>query len=193
MNIAIVAYGAGNTRSVQFALERMGASVIVSSDAGMIQSADKVIVPGVGAAAPAMQSLKAAELDTVITALKQPVLGICLGMQLFCAHSEEGDVPCLGIFNQEVRKFTGGEKVPQVGWNSVSALRPPLFAGIADDAYFYFVHSYFAGIGAGTIGVTDYMGRYSAALMKDNFYGVQFHPEKSGAAGERLLQNFLEL
>jgi glutamine amidotransferase len=191
--IVIVKYNAGNVQSVQYALDRLGVRAVWSDDPAIIRGADRVIFPGVGAAKPAMQYLKSAGLDVVICGLKQPVLGICLGLQLFCAHSEEGDTDCMGIVPNSVRKFVPGkgQKVPHMGWNTLQSMSGPLFEGIARDAHFYFVHSYYATMGASTVGSTDYLLPFSAALAWDNFYAVQFHPEKSGAAGQRILQNFL--
>jgi imidazole glycerol-phosphate synthase subunit HisH len=195
-DIIIIKYNAGNIQSVLFALDRIGVKATVTDDRNRIRSADKVIFPGVGEARSAMAYLKEKGLDKVILSLKQPVLGICLGMQLMCRHSEENDTACLGIFDEEVRKFTVGDtglKVPQIGWNTIGDLKTPLFDGVADPSYCYFVHGYFAAKGVHTIAETDYAGPYSAALHRDNFYGVQFHPEKSAAVGARILQNFLNL
>jgi glutamine amidotransferase len=195
-NIVIIRYNAGNIQSVLFALERIGVNATVTDDPEKIRAADKVIFPGVGEARSAMAYLKEKGLDRVITALTQPVLGICLGMQLMCRHSEENDTECLGIFGEDVRKFDvrgTGLKVPQIGWNTISGLKTALFEGIPDPSFCYFVHGYFAAKGEHTIAVTDYAGSYSAALHRDNFYGVQFHPEKSAAAGARILKNFMNL
>jgi glutamine amidotransferase len=200
MKIAIVKYNAGNIQSVLYALERIGKQALVTDDHAEIQAADKVIFPGVGEASTAMAYLSARGLDTLIRDLRQPVLGICLGMQLMCRHSEENDTECMGIFEEEVRKFdpernpSGGEiiKVPQIGWNTIDDLQSPLFAGLAAGSYCYFVHGYYAAKGKHTIATTDYILPYSSALHKGNFYGVQFHPEKSAQAGERILRNFLE-
>lgn len=193
MNIVIVKYNAGNIHSVQNALHRIGAEAIVTDDVEHIINADKVILPGVGAAGTAMSYLKDKNLDQVIASLHQPVLGICLGMQLMCAFSEEDNTTCIGIFDQPVLRFRGNEKVPQVGWNNVYNLRGPLFKDINEQEYMYFVHSYYAGTTALTIATTEYGARYSAAVQQKNFYGVQFHPEKSGATGQKLLQNFIAL
>lgn len=209
MNIAIVKYNAGNIQSVLYALERLGVQATVTADAEALRSADKVIFPGVGAASSAMQSLEEAGLDTVIKDLKQPVLGICVGMQLLCNHSEESDTKCLGIVPVAVRRFTGiynGNdttpseavairplKVPQVGWNKIYNLRSPLFKNIEDGSFIYNVHSYFAEDSKYTIAGCNYGVNYAAALQKDNFYGVQFHTEKSAATGDQILQNFLTL
>lgn len=198
MNTIIVHYNAGNIQSVLYALERIGSSAKVSDDPEEIRAADRVIFPGVGEASTAMKYLKERNLDQVLAGLRQPVLGICLGMQLMCSYSEENDTSCIGIFNERVSRFTppaGSKhfKVPQIGWNTITSLKGPLFNGIEDNAYIYLVHSYYAGLGDHTIAVTDYIQPYSAALQKDNFYGVQFHPEKSAAAGEQILKNFLML
>ena len=193
MNITIIQYNAGNTRSVYNALMRLGADVQISNDPDQVRTADKVIFPGVGAAAPAMAMLRASGLDQVLLSLQQPVLGICLGMQLMCRYSEEGQTDCLGIFDQDIVRFEGKDKVPHTGWNTLSKLRSPLFEGISEDAYVYYVHSYYAARSMHTVADTDYMLPYSAALQKDNFYALQFHPEKSGATGARILQNFLAL
>ena len=195
MNIAIVKYNAGNIQSVLYALERLGVEAEVTDDAQKLQAADKVIFPGVGEAGSAMQSLQQNNLDVVIKNLKQPVLGICVGMQLLCAHSEEGDTPCLNIVPVAVKKFekTSGLKVPQVGWNAIYNLDSPLFSNIAENSYIYNVHSYFAEDSAYTIARCNYGAPYAAAIKKDNFYGVQFHTEKSAAIGDRILKNFLDL
>lgn len=193
MKIAVIDYGSGNVRSVIHAFERLGVTPVLTSAADELRKADKVVFPGVGEASSAMKALKASGLDSVIPSLKQPVLGICLGMQLMCRRSEEGDTVCLGIFDQEVKRFRGDAKVPQVGWNTVSGMKGPLFEGLADNSYMYFVHGYYASLSECTAAATDYLGMYSSALAKDRFFGVQFHPEKSGASGERLLKNFLEL
>ncbi|MEO5890148.1 MAG: imidazole glycerol phosphate synthase subunit HisH [Ferruginibacter sp.] len=195
--IAIIKYNAGNVQSVQYALERIGVESIVTDDTALIQSADKVIFPGVGHANPAMQYLRERELDKLIVSLRQPVLGICLGLQLMCRHSEEGNTECLGIFDEPVKLFpmpvTGNYKVPQIGWNNIYNYKSPLFNGLNDNAFVYTVHSYFAAAGEETIATTDYILSYSAALEKGNFYAVQFHPEKSGAVGETILKNFINI
>jgi glutamine amidotransferase len=193
MKLAIIKYNAGNIRSVSFALERIGIEAIVTDDTAEISSADKVIFPGVGEASSAMNYLRERKLDALITSLKQPVLGICLGMQLMCKHSEEGDTSCMGIFDQQVKKFDQQLKVPQIGWNKISDLKTPLFDGVKDGNYMYFVHSYYVELGGHTIAATDYDIRYSSALQKDNFYATQFHPEKSSSSGQHVLENFIKL
>lgn len=197
MDLVIIKYNAGNIQSVLYALERIGVSAVVTDDYEQIKNADKVIFPGVGEASSAMRYLKEHKLDTVIKDLKQPVLGICLGMQLMCTHSEENDTTCLGIFNEQVRHFsppTGGDfKVPQIGWNNIFNLRSKLFTGLPENSFCYFVHGYYAALGEHTIATADYVQPYSAALHRDNFYGAQFHPEKSAKAGEQILKNFLSL
>ncbi|MEC5146785.1 imidazole glycerol phosphate synthase subunit HisH [Chitinophaga sp. 212800010-3] len=197
MKTAIIKYNAGNIRSVQFALERLGVNGIVTDDHEEIRSADKVIFPGVGEASTAMQYLKERRLDQVIRELKQPVLGVCLGMQLMCKHSEENDTDCLGIFDIPVKRFQSPVenllKIPQIGWNNISGLHSVMFAHVPENAYMYFVHSYYAALGADTVAISNYVINYSAALQKDNFYAVQFHPEKSAEAGARIIDNFLKL
>ena len=191
--LAIIDYGAGNTKSLQFALERLGVNSLLTSNADQIKSADKVIFPGQGAAGSAMQKLKHFGLDQLIPELKQPVLGICLGMQLFCKHTEEGDVQGLGIVKGTVKRFSSKVKVPQMGWNSIHNLKGELFEGIQDGAYMYLVHSYFVPDSTETVATSNYDGSYSVALQKENFYGVQFHPEKSSKQGQLVLNNFLKL
>jgi glutamine amidotransferase len=196
MNTVIIQYNAGNIQSVLYALERLGAQATVTDNVEAIQAADKVIFPGVGEASTAMQYLKERGLDKVIVNLKQPVFGICLGMQLMCAYSEENNTNCLGIFEEQVKLFKPNEatiKVPQIGWNTISNLKTDLFKGVAEESYAYFVHGYYAALGNHTIGTTHYVQPYSCALHKDNFYGVQFHPEKSAKVGEQIIQNFLSL
>ena len=193
MKVAIIKYNAGNIQSVKFAMNRIGIEPLVTDSLTEIQSADKVIFPGVGEASSAMAHLKSKSLDSVIKNLKQPVLGICLGMQLMCKHSEEGNTDCLSIFNQEVLKFNGGVKIPQIGWNTIFNLKNDLFKNVLENEFMYFVHGYYVEKCEDAISTTNYITNYSSALQKDNFYGVQFHPEKSGSAGEQLLKNFIEL
>lgn len=195
MKTVIIKYNAGNIQSVLFALERIGVQALVTDDAEQIRKADRVIFPGVGEARTAMQYLQEREMDKLILSLKQPVLGICLGMQLLCTHSEENDTACLGIFNDvRVRRFpqtVNGLKVPQMGWNSISELKGPLFKEVDENTFCYFVHSYYAEPNPFSVARTDYIFPYCSALQKDNFYGVQFHPEKSAKAGEQILKNFI--
>ena len=191
--IAIIDYGAGNTKSLQFALDRLGVKSLLTSDLNKILNADKVIFPGQGAAKSAMEKLKQQGLDKLIINLKQPVLGICLGMQLLCEFTEEGNIEGLGIIEGTVKRFTNEVKVPQMGWNSIHRLNGPLFDGIEAGAYMYLVHSYFVPELKETMAISNYNGAYSVALQKDNFYGVQFHPEKSSIKGQLLLNNFLKL
>ena len=193
MKVAIIKYNAGNIQSVKFAMNRIGIEPLVTDSLTEIQSADKVIFPGVGEASSAMAYLKSKSLDSVIKNLKQPVLGICLGMQLMCKHSEEGNTDCLSIFNQEVLKFNGGVKIPQIGWNTIFNLKNDLFKNVLENEFMYFVHGYYVEKCEDAISTTNYITNYSSALQKDNFYGVQFHPEKSGSAGEQLLKNFIDL
>lgn len=193
MKLVIIKYNAGNIQSVLYALERIGMEAIVTDDHALIQSADKVIFPGVGEASSAMEYLNERGLDTLIKQLQQPVLGICLGMQLMCTHSEENDTDCLGIFDTQVKKFTGNLKIPQIGWNTVEHAIDPLFANISPNPYCYFVHSYYASLCNETAATTEYGIRFSSALQKNNFYGVQFHPEKSAGVGEQILKNFINL
>ena len=196
MNITIIQYNAGNIQSVLYALERLGATATVTDDPAMIQASDKVIFPGVGEASTAMAYLQERNLDQLIKSLKQPVLGICLGMQLMCQHSAENDTPCLGIFEEKVEAFKATDatiKVPQIGWNTIGQLKTELFNGVAENSFTYFVHGYYAGFGINTIATTNYIQDYSSALHKNNFYGVQFHPEKSATVGAQIIQNFLAL
>lgn len=193
MKLAIVKYNAGNIQSVLYALERIGMEAVVTDDHTLLRSADKVIFPGVGEASSAMNYLKERQLDSLIKSLEQPVLGICLGMQLMCMHSEENDTDCLGIFDTKVKRFSGSLKIPQIGWNLVQETREPLFSHLPKEAYCYFVHSYYADVCDETAATTEYGVRFSSALQKRNFYGVQFHPEKSAAAGEQILKNFINL
>lgn len=194
MNVVIINYNAGNTKSVENALLRLNIQPVITDNAEEISKADKVIFPGVGHAFPTMQYLKERNLDTLIKALKQPVLGICLGQQLMCTHSEEGNVDCLGIFDVLVKKFESTElKIPHIGWNAIHALKSPLFKNINERDYVYYVHSYYCTLSELTIAQTDYILPFSAALLKDNFYAVQFHPEKSAIIGHTILDNFLML
>ena len=191
MKIVIIDYGAGNIQSIKFAVKRLGYEAVLSHNMDEIQAADKVIFPGVGEASSAMSKLRTTGLDKVIPRLKQPVLGICLGMQLMCHSSEEGNTKGLGIFDLDVVKFSNTVKVPQIGWNQISDLKSDLFKGIPGESYIYLVHSFYAPLGNETIASSEYGIKYSAALKKDNFYGVQFHPEKSSEVGSGILKNFL--
>jgi len=193
MKVAIIKYNAGNIRSVDHALLRLGVSAEITDDPGKITAADKVIFPGVGEAATTMKYLKERELDSLLAGLTQPVLGICLGQQLMCAWSEEGDTTCIGIFNQPVRRFPDHRKVPHMGWNSLDRVNGQLFDRSLLGAYVYFVHSYYVPVCDDSVAESDYMLPFSAALEKDNFFATQFHPEKSGSPGERILSNFLKL
>ena len=193
MKLIIIDYGAGNIKSIQFAFKRLGVDAILSSNIDEIKTADKVIFPGVGEASSAMKMLQESGLDKIIPTLKQPVLGICLGMQLMCNFSEEGNTNGLGIFDVEIKRFSNAVKVPQMGWNTVSNLKSALFTGVKEKEFMYLVHSFYAKNCKECIATTTYETAYAAALQNDNFYGVQFHPEKSSSAGEQLLKNFLEL
>ncbi len=193
MKIAIVKYNAGNVCSITNALNRLGIDPVITDNAEYLSTADKIIFPGVGEASSAMQYLKAHHLDNLIRDLKQPILGICLGMQLLCRFSEENNTNCLGIFDLNVKKFSSPLKIPQIGWNSIDNLSSELFKGIDNDEYVYFVHSYYAEIGKNTIATTDYGITYSSALHKNNFYATQFHPEKSGIVGAKIIENFINL
>ncbi|MDP6922718.1 MAG: imidazole glycerol phosphate synthase subunit HisH [Lutibacter sp.] len=193
MKIAIIDYGAGNIQSVKFALQRLGYQASLTADPEEISAADKVIFPGVGAAGSAMEKLRVSGLDALIPTLKQPVLGICVGMQLMCRYCEEGDTRGLGIFEADVRRFDDRLKVPQIGWNQITQLSSSLFHGIAEEAYMYLVHSYYAPVNAQAIASATYGVTYAAALQEKNFYGVQFHPEKSSREGARILKNFLTI
>ena len=199
MKTAIIKYNAGNIRSVSFALDRLGAEHIITADPDEIKAADKVIFPGVGEASSTMKYLREHKLDELIVNLKQPVLGICLGMQLMCSHSDEGNVACLGIFNEQVKKFelpannTDLIKVPHMGWNTITDVNSKLFDASLEGQYVYFVHSYYVALGEHTAATTNYILPYSSALHKNNFYATQFHPEKSGDIGSRILENFIKL
>jgi glutamine amidotransferase len=199
MKIAIIKYNAGNIMSVDYALQRLGVSATVTDDHDFIQSADKVIFPGVGEASTTMRFLREKRLDRLIAGLKQPVLGICLGLQLMCRHSEEGDTACIGIFNEEVKKFQPSEtsenrlKVPHMGWNNIYGLKTRLLTADLENQFTYFVHSYYVAKGSETIALCDYGISFSAALHRGNFYATQFHPEKSGKPGFQIIKNFLEL
>lgn len=193
MKLIIIDYGAGNIKSIQFAFKRLGVEAILTNNIDIIKSADKVIFPGVGEASSAMKMLIESGLHEVIPTLKQPVLGICLGMQLMCNFTEEGITRGLGIFDVTVKRFSNNVKVPQMGWNVIKELKSSLFSGIKENEFMYLVHSYFAELCDETIAKTDYELEYSAALQKDNFYGVQFHPEKSGNEGAKILENFIKL
>ena len=193
METVIIDYGAGNVKSLQFALERLGVAALLTKVPEEILAADKIIFPGQGEAKSAMAKLKENELDLLLKDLKQPVLGICLGMQLFCSHSQEGDTEGLGIVSSEVVRFPITVKVPQMGWNLVQHNQEGLFEGISKESYMYLVHSYYVPLINETIARSEYSTLYSVAIQKNNFYGVQFHPEKSGKPGSRLLENFLKL
>jgi glutamine amidotransferase len=199
MKLVVIKYNAGNIRSVDYALRRLGVDAEVTADVDKIRSADKVIFPGVGEAFNTMKYLRETKLDQVIISLKQPVLGICLGLQLMCKHSEESNTDCLGIFDEEVKRFQpkpGEEniyKVPHMGWNTLTHVNSALFDASLENQYVYFVHSYYAAIGPHTAATTNYTQSFSAALHKDNFYATQFHPEKSGTVGAKILENFIKL
>ncbi|GHT43187.1 imidazole glycerol phosphate synthase subunit HisH [Bacteroidia bacterium] len=196
MNVAIIDYNAGNVCSVVNALKRLGIEPAVTADKDVIQAADKVIFPGQGEATQTMCYLKAHRLDELIRNLKQPVLGICIGMQLLCKSSEEGNVDCLGIFDAPVQRFLPhrhADKVPHIGWNTLTGLKGDLYKGISEGAFVYFVHSYYVPLNANGIATTDYIQPFCASLQKSNFFATQFHPEKSGAVGAQILQNFIEL
>lgn len=196
MKVAIVKYNAGNIFSVVNAVKRLGIEPILTDNAEELMAADKVIFPGQGEADTTMQSLRHTGLDNVLRSLKQPVLGICIGMQLMCRHSEEHDTDCLGIFDIDVKRFRPellSDKVPQMGWNTIEDTKSLLFNGLKENEYVYFIHSYYAPLCEHTIATTDYTLKYSSALHKDNYYATQFHPEKSGEVGERILKNFIEL
>lgn len=196
MNVAVVKYNAGNVYSVVNALRRLGVEPLLTDNVEDIKSADKVVFPGQGEAASAMDYLRRYGLDVVIKGLRQPVLGICIGQQLLCRHSEEGNTDCLGVFDVDVRRFQPScheDKVPAMGWNSLYGLESPLFKGVSDGKYVYFIHSYYVPVCDFTVANSDYIQPYSAAMHKDNFYATQFHPEKSGRVGEVIMRNFLEI
>ena len=196
MTVAVVKYNAGNIYSVLSVLQRMGVEPILTDDAKILHQADKVIFPGQGEASNAMQYLRERKLDEVIRSLTQPVLGICIGQQLMCRHSAEGDVDCLGIFDTDVKRFVPlkhEEKVPHMGWNDLSNLKSPLLKDIHEGEFVYFVHSFYVPVCEWTIAQSDYINPFSAAIQRDNFYATQFHPEKSGSVGQRIIQNFLDL
>ena len=196
MKVAVVKYNAGNIRSEDYALKRLGVEAVITADKEILQSADKVIFPGVGEAGTTMNHLKATGLDELIKNLRQPVFGICLGMQLMCRHSEEGEVDCLNIFDVDVKRFVPQkheDKVPHMGWNTIGKTNSKLFEGFTEEEFVYFVHSFYVPVCDFTAAETDYIHPFSAALHKDNFYATQFHPEKSGKTGERILRNFLDI
>ena len=196
MEVAIIKYNAGNICSVDCALKRLGITPVITADEALLRRADKVIFPGVGEAGTTMEYLREHGLDRIIRSLQQPVLGICIGMQLLCRHSEEGDADCLGIFDAEVKRFVSQrheDKIPHMGWNSLSSMDHVLFSGVPKESFVYYVHSYYVPVNPATIATTDYIVPFSAALHKDNFYATQFHPEKSGSVGELVLRNFLQL
>lgn len=196
MKVAVIKYNAGNIRSVDYALRRLGVEAVITADKDELRGADKVIFPGVGEAETTMNFLRAAGMDILLKELRQPVFGICLGMQLMCSHSEEGDVNCLGIFDAEVKRFVSEkheDKVPHMGWNTLSQTNSSLFKDFTKEEFVYFVHSFYVPVNECTAAVTNYILPFSAALHKDNYYATQFHPEKSGSVGERILRNFLEL
>lgn len=193
MELVIIDYGAGNIKSIQFAFQRLGIDAVLSNNPEEIKTADKVIFPGVGEASSAMKKLRESGLDALIPELRQPVLGICLGMQLMCNRTEEGNTEGLEIFNVDVKRFSNAVKVPQMGWNTISNLKSDLFKTINDNAYMYLVHSYYAESTEEAIATTLYETQYTSALQHNNFYGVQFHPEKSGEIGAQVLKNFLAL
>lgn len=196
MNVAIVKYNAGNIGSVENAVKRLGINPLVTDNPELIQNADRVIFPGQGEAHSTMEYLKAHNLDSLIVNLKQPVLGICIGMQLLCRHSEEYNTDCLGVFDVDVKKFIPKlheDKVPQMGWNTIIQTKSELFKDFDKPEFVYFIHSFYAPLCEHTIATTDYIQPYSSALHKDNFYATQFHPEKSGSVGERILRNFIDL
>ncbi len=195
MKVAVIKYNAGNIHSVVHALKRLGAEPVVTDDAQVIREAAHVVFPGQGEAAKTMEYLRKKGLDSLIRSLRQPVLGICIGMQLMCSHSEEGDTDCLGIFDVPVRKFHTDNhrlKIPHMGWDTLTGLKGPLYKGIGEEAYVYFIHSFYVPLCSHTVATNDYITPFSASLQKDNFYATQFHPEKSGGTGEAILRNFLQ-
>ncbi|MDR0823808.1 MAG: imidazole glycerol phosphate synthase subunit HisH [Prevotella sp.] len=196
MDIVIIKYNAGNIFSVEHAFKRLGARATITADKELIQKADKVIFPGVGEAGSTMRHLQETGLDKLIPALKQPVLGICLGMQLMCSHSEESDVDCLGIFDSRVKRFVPQrheDKVPHIGWNTITDVKSNLFDNTLENQFVYFVHSYYVPVNEYSVATTNYIHPFCSAMRKDNFYATQFHPEKSGSAGEKILTNFLKI
>lgn len=194
MKVAIIKYNAGNIQSVIYALNRLGIEPVVTDNHEEIRNADKVIFPGVGEANSAMRSVESKGLDKLIVSLKQPVFGICVGLQLLCRYSEENDTKCLGVFDLDVKKFPNQtQKVPQIGWNNINEFKSPLFKGIEENKYVYFVHSYYAELSENTAAQSEYGVKFSAGLQKDNFYAVQFHPEKSSKTGSQIIQNFLDI
>ncbi|MGC9341727.1 MAG: imidazole glycerol phosphate synthase subunit HisH [Bacteroidales bacterium] len=193
MKVVIVKYNAGNILSVQYALRRLGLEAEVSDDHSLIKSADKVIFPGVGEASTTMSFLREKKLDILLQELTQPVLGICLGLQLMCSHSEEGDTECIDLFDVKVKKFPPGDKVPHMGWNAIKGLTGKLFKGVSPDSYVYFVHSYYAELNEITSARCEYILPFSAAFEYNNYFATQFHPEKSGETGQIILKNFLAI
>jgi imidazole glycerol-phosphate synthase subunit HisH len=198
MKVVIIKYNAGNIQSMDFALQRLGINAEITGDEKKIRAADKVIFPGVGEASSTMAYLKHNGLDKIICSLSQPVLGVCLGLQLMCSHSEEGDVQCLGIFDEKIKRFSLSPnnisfKIPHMGWNSITSLKGPIFHSENENSYVYFVHSFYASVGPDTCATSEYIVPFSAGLQKANFYACQFHPEKSGLVGAKLLENFLKL
>lgn len=196
MNVAVIKYNAGNIRSVDYALRRLGVEAVITADKEVLKAADKVIFPGVGEAETTMNHLKATGMDTFIKELRQPVFGICLGMQLMCRYSEEGETGCLNIFDIDVKRFVPQkheDKVPHMGWNTIGNLKSELFKDFTREEFVYFVHSFYVPVCDFTAAETNYILPFSAALHKDNFYATQFHPEKSGTTGEKILKNFLDL
>lgn len=193
MSVVIIDYGAGNIKSIQFAFKRLGLEAVLTNDIETIKSADHIIFPGVGEASSAMNMLRKSGLDIIIPTLKQPVLGICLGMQLMCNSTEEGHTKGLGIFNTAVKRFSSSVKVPQMGWNTINGLQSKLFNGVKDESFLYLVHSFYADMCPQAIATTFYELNYASALQHNNFYGVQFHPEKSSVVGEQILKNFINI